>query len=119
MEGVRTLSDAELLRLLGGDMVAGQAVRELAWRSVGELRQLGVGEVRAAAFELGRRGGWAPPQRGDRCDGPERVAELMRSLAHAPVEQFHVSWRTFTGSSSATTTRAEEVCPYRVPRTRS
>jgi len=94
MEGVRTLSDAELLTLLGGDMVAGQAVRELAWRSVGELRQLGVGEARAAAlaaaFELGRRGAWAPPQRGDRCDGPERVAELMRGLAHAPVEQFHV-----------------------------
>ena len=59
-----------------------------------ELRRLGLGEVRAtglaAAFELGRRGAWAPPKRGERCLDPGRVYELMRPLAHAPVEEFHV-----------------------------
>jgi DNA repair protein RadC len=62
--------------------------------TVGELRLLGLGQVRAAlvaaAFELGRRGAWAPPKRGERCLEPGRVFELMRPLAHAPVEEFHV-----------------------------
>ena len=53
-----------------------------------------MGEARAAAiaaaFELGRRGAWAPPRRGERCLDPGRVSELMRAVAHAPVEEFHV-----------------------------
>ena len=54
----------------------------------------GVGPARAAAlaaaFELGRRGAWAPPRRGERVLEPSRVAELMRHAAHAERECFHV-----------------------------
>ncbi|HTP49898.1 MAG TPA: JAB domain-containing protein, partial [Anaeromyxobacteraceae bacterium] len=42
-----------------------------------------------AAFELGRRGAWAPPKRGERILDPARVFELMRYLAHAEREEFH------------------------------
>lgn len=93
-DGPRALSDGDLLSLLGAGGAASRAVGELAWLSVGELRQLGLGgfgaAVVAAAFELGRRGAWAPPKRGERCLSPDRVYELMRTLAHAPVEEFHV-----------------------------
>jgi DNA repair protein RadC len=93
-DGPRALSDGDLLSMLGADGAASRAVGELAWLSVAELRRLGLGEVRAAglaaAFELGRRGAWAPPKRGERCLDPSRVHELMRTLAHAPVEEFHV-----------------------------
>ncbi len=94
MDGPRALSDAELLSMLGAGGASTRPVPELAWLSVAELRRLGVGEARAAAlvaaFELGRRGAWAPPKRGERCLDPNRVHELMRPLAHAPVEEFHV-----------------------------
>jgi len=94
MEGPRALSDADLLSMLGAGGAASRALGELAWLSVPELRRLGMGEARAAAiaaaFELGRRGAWAPPRRGERCLDPGRVYELMRPLAHAPVEEFHV-----------------------------
>jgi DNA repair protein RadC len=93
-DGPRALSDGDLLSALGANWVAGRSVGELAWLSVAELRRLGLGEVRAAglaaAFELGRRGAWAPPKRGERCLDPGRIFELMRPLAHAPVEEFHV-----------------------------
>jgi DNA repair protein RadC len=92
--GPRALSDGDLLSMLGADGAASRGVGELAWLSVSELRQLGLGEVRAAvvaaAFELGRRGAWAPPKRGERCLDPSRVYELTRTLAHAQVEEFHV-----------------------------
>ncbi len=95
MDGPRALSDAELLSVLGAGGAASRPVPELAWLSVAELRQLGIGEARAAAlvaaFELGRRGAWAPPKRGERCLDPGRVHELMRPLAHSPVEEFHVA----------------------------
>jgi DNA repair protein RadC len=94
VEGPRSLSDADLLSILGADDAAGHAVAELAWLSVAELRAEGLRESRAltlaAAFELGRRGAWAPPKRGERCLDPGRVADLMRPLAHAQVEEFHV-----------------------------
>jgi DNA repair protein RadC len=94
MEGPRTLSDAELLSMLGAGSAGSRPVPELAWLSVAELRRLGLGEARAAAivaaFELGRRGAWAPPKRGERCLDPGRVYEIMRPLAHARVEEFHV-----------------------------
>lgn len=94
MGGPGALSDADLLALCGAETVSGVSVRQLAWVSVGELRRLGLGEGRAvalaAAFELGRRGAWAPPRRGERCLDPQSVYELMRPLAHAPVEEFHV-----------------------------
>ncbi len=93
-DGPRALSDGDLLSVLGADWVAGRPVGELAWLTVAELRRLGLGEGRAtglaAAFELGRRGAWAPPKRGERCLDPGRVSELMRAVAHAPVEEFHV-----------------------------
>jgi DNA repair protein RadC len=80
--------------MLGAGGAASRPVPELAWLSVAELRRLGIGEARAAAlvaaFELGRRGAWVPPKRGERCLDPSRVNELMRPLAHAPVEEFHV-----------------------------
>ena len=94
MGGPGALSDADLLALCGAETVSNVGVRQLAWVSVGELRRLGLGEGRAvalaAAFELGRRGAWAPPRRGERCLDPQSVYELMRPLAHAPVEEFHV-----------------------------
>jgi DNA repair protein RadC len=94
VDGPRALSDGDLLAMLGAAGAASRAVGELAWLSVAELRQLGLGEARAAslaaAFELGRRGAWAPPKRGERCLDPGRVFELMRPLAHGPVEEFHV-----------------------------
>ncbi len=94
MGGPGALSDADLLALCGAETVSNVSVRQLAWVSVGELRRLGLGEARAvalaAAFELGRRGAWAPPCRGERCLDPQSVYELMRPLAHAPVEEFHV-----------------------------
>jgi DNA repair protein RadC len=94
MDGPRALSDADLLSMLGAAGAASRSVAELAWLSVAELQRLGIGETcaanLAAAFELGRRGAWAPPKRGERCLDPGRVYELMRSLAHATVEEFHV-----------------------------
>ncbi len=94
LEGPRALSDGDLLSMLGADTAADRPVSELAWLTVSELRALGLGQVRAAlvvaAFELGRRGAWAPPKRGERCLDPGRVFELMRPLAHSPVEEFHV-----------------------------
>ena len=94
MDGPRALSDGELLSMLGAGEAANTPVPELAWLTVAELCRLGIGEARAAAlvaaFELGRRGAWAPPKRGERCLDPGRVHELMRPLAHAPVEEFHV-----------------------------
>ena len=94
MDGPRVLSDADLLEACGAETVASVGIRQLAWVSVAELLQLGLGEARAtalvAAFELGRRGAWAPPRRGERCLDPGAVHELMRPLAHAPVEEFHV-----------------------------
>jgi DNA repair protein RadC len=94
MDGPGALSDADLLTVCGAEAVASIGVGQLAWVSVAELRRLGLGEARAvalaAAFELGRRGAWAPPQRGQRCLDPRSVYELMRPVAHAPVEEFHV-----------------------------
>jgi DNA repair protein RadC len=93
MDGPGALSDADLLTLCGAGSVAVMTVQQLAWVSVGELRRLGLGESRAAmlaaAFELGRRGAWAPPKRGERCLSPKAVYELMRPVAHASVEEFH------------------------------
>jgi DNA repair protein RadC len=106
--GPAALADAELVALvLGGG--AGRAplreaaqalldrspVPELAWLPPEALAVFpGVGPARAAAlaaaFELGRRGAWAPPRRGERVLDPRRVAELLRRAAHAEREGFHV-----------------------------
>ena len=105
--GVRALSDSELFTLLlaptagmNSTRVAAERLLEaiplsqIAWASPEELRrQPGIGPARAAAiaaaFELGRRGAWAPPKRGERILDPARVFELMRYLAHAEREEFH------------------------------
>ncbi|MEY2669492.1 MAG: hypothetical protein RJA59_2130 [Pseudomonadota bacterium] len=106
--GPSTLSDADLVALVLGtgsgqlsaraaalSLVERAPMPELAW-SPPELLAVhpGIGPARAAAlaaaFELGRRGAWAPPRRGDRILEPGRVAELLRPMAHAERECFHV-----------------------------
>ena len=105
--GVRALSDSELFTILlaptaGMNSTRAAAERlletlplaQIAWATPDELRQhAGIGPARAAAiaaaFELGRRGAWAPPKRGERVLDPRRVFELMRHLAHAEREEFH------------------------------
>lgn len=106
--GVRALSDQELLHVVLGptagmssvaeaahELARSVPLAELAWKSCDELEELrGIGPARAAAvaaaFELGRRGAWAPPRRGERVLDPARVHELMRPVAHAEREEFHV-----------------------------
>ena len=105
--GVRALSDAELFTILlsptagmnstrvaAERLVESLALSEIAWASPDELKQQpGIGPARAAsiaaAFELGRRGAWAPPKRGERVLDPRRVYELLRHVAHAEREEFH------------------------------
>lgn len=105
--GVRVLSDAELLTILLSPTAGMNSTRdaaqklldalpisEIAWAPPEQLRQQpGIGPARAAAiaaaFELGRRGAWSPPKRGERVLDPARVYELMRPLAHAEREEFH------------------------------
>jgi hypothetical protein len=106
--GPRVLSDVELLTIHLGPTAsstptreaaqrlldAAAALSEIAWASADELQQHpGIGPARAAAvaaaFELGRRGGWSPPKRGERVLDPARVFELMRPLAHAESQEFH------------------------------
>ncbi len=105
--GVRALADAELLTILLGPTAGMNSTRDaaqhlldtlplsqIAWASADELRQQpGIGPARAAAiaaaFELGRRGAWSPPKRGERVLEPSRVWDLMRHVAHAEREEFH------------------------------
>jgi DNA repair protein RadC len=105
--GVRVLSDAELLTIVLSPTAGMNSTRdaaqrlldalplsEIAWAPAEQLQQQpGIGPARAAAiaaaFELGRRGAWAPPKRGERVLDPARVYELMRPLAHADREEFH------------------------------
>jgi DNA repair protein RadC len=107
-QGPRALSDSELLTILLGPtsgtnstreaaqgLLDGKPLAEIAWASPDELvLHQGIGPARAAAicaaFELGRRGAWAPPKRGEQLLDPSRVYELMRHVAHAPAEQFWV-----------------------------
>lgn len=105
--GVRVLSDAELLTILLSPTAGMNSTRdaaqrlldalpisEIAWAPPEQLQQQrGIGPARAAAiaaaFELGRRGAWSPPKRGERVLDPARVYELMRPIAHAEREEFH------------------------------
>lgn len=106
--GTRSLSEQELLVLLLGPVSGSNSTREaahqllgqvpltqLAWKTPQELQATpGIGPTRAAAiaaaFELGRRGAWAPPKRGERVLDPARVWELMRPVAFADREEFHI-----------------------------
>ena len=105
-EGPRALSDVELVALVLGagrrparvtalDLLETVPLHELSWAPADVIAACkGVGTARAAAlaaaFELGRRGGWSPPRRGERCLDPGRVHELLRHAAHAEREGFHV-----------------------------
>ena len=106
--GPPALLDEELVALVLGPAAGTNSVREaalrlldekplneIAWASSDELQQVaGIGPARAAAlvaaFELGRRGAWALPKRGERLQEPARVQDLLRHLAHADREEFHV-----------------------------
>jgi DNA repair protein RadC len=105
--GPRALSDADLLALVLGTGTGRLSARaaalglleavplpELALAPPDVISAFpGIGLARAAAiaaaFELGRRGAWSPPKRGERVLDPARVYELMRPLAHAEREEFH------------------------------
>ncbi len=107
-DGPRSLSIAELVALLVGTgtgrvsaraaavaLVEAVPLPELAWAPPAAMASFpGIGPARAAAiaaaFELGRRGAWSPPQRGQRCLDPRTVHELMRHVAYAEREIFHV-----------------------------
>lgn len=107
-DGPCALSDADLVALVLGtgtgrlsaraaalSLVEALPLPDLAWAPPGALAVCpGIGPARAAAvaaaFELGRRGAWSPPRRGERCLDPARVHELMRHAAFADRECFHV-----------------------------
>jgi DNA repair protein RadC len=77
---------------------------ELAWASPDELTTIpGIGRARAAAiaaaFEVGRRAGRSPPQRGERVLDPERNVVLMRHLGRAEREEFHIALLDVRGPS--------------------
>jgi DNA repair protein RadC len=104
----QSLTELELLILILGPSAGANSVAkaaqalldaaplaELAWAAPQELQEVpGVGPARAAAlvaaFELGRRSGWSKPPPGQRILDPQAVYELMRPVAHAEVEQFHI-----------------------------
>jgi DNA repair protein RadC len=104
--GPRVLSDMDLLTVLLGPTAGSSSTRdaaqrlldtaplaEIAWASPDALMQHeGIGPARAAAiaaaFELGRRGAWSPPKRGDRLLEPARIHELLRHAGHAESECF-------------------------------
>ena len=87
------LSDGELLAALDAAPLAGEEIAILAWQTPAELTARGIKPRHAAsvaaAFELGRRGAWSPPKKGAPILQPDRVAELMRPIAHADREEFH------------------------------
>ena len=121
--GARVLSDGELLSIILGPR-ARQLRVEGGHRPARDdpATSAGLGIARpahhrsghrpraaavAAAFELGRRAGWAPPRRGERVLDPARVYELLRHLAHAEREEFHVVLIDVRGRLLKTTRIAE------------
>jgi DNA repair protein RadC len=93
---LRHIGDDDLVRVvLGKDVTLAAPISTLAWASPLELANLlGISRANAARlaaiFELGRRGAWNQPRRGDRCLDPRTVYELMRDVAHEQEEEFHV-----------------------------
>lgn len=96
MEPLRAVSDDDLVRtILGIEPTRCAPLATLSTASTVEIAEmLEVSAARAArlasAFELGRRGAWTPPARGEHCLDPGRVAELMRDVAHQDSEEFHI-----------------------------
>ena len=93
---LRHIGDDDLVRVaLGAGVTLTAPVSILAWSSAHELSKLlGISRAKAArlaaVFELGRRGAWNQPKRGDRCLDPASVYELMRDVANEDAEEFHV-----------------------------
>lgn len=93
-EPVHLVSDDDLVRVvLGTETKAAAPLSVLSRATPAQIAELlDISHSRAArlssAFELGRRGGWSPPTRGERCLDPIRVHELMRDVAHEEVESF-------------------------------
>lgn len=93
---LRYIGDDDLVRvILEKDVTLAAPISTLAWASPHELATtLGISASKAArlaaVFELGRRGAWSPPRRGERCLDPRSVFELMRDIAHEEHEEFHV-----------------------------
>lgn len=93
---LRNIGDDDLVRVvLGTDVTLAAPIATLAWSSAHEIANtLGISRTKAArlaaVFELGRRGAWSQPRRGDRCLDPATVYELMRDVANEDAEEFHV-----------------------------
>lgn len=93
---LRHIGDDDLVRVvLERDITLAAPISTLAWSSPHELETLlGISRAKAArlaaVFELGRRGAWNQPRRGDRCLDPKTVYQLMRDVAHEQEEEFHV-----------------------------
>jgi DNA repair protein RadC len=74
------VGDDDLVRVaLGTNLSLAAPVSTLAWASPYELADiLLISRTKAArlaaVFELGRRGAWSPPQRGERCLDPGTVS---------------------------------------------
>ena len=95
-EQLKHIKDDDLVRVvLGQDITLPAPVASLARFNAQELATiLGVSRARAArlvtAFELGRRGAWDPPPRGQLCLDPGTVYEIMKDVAHEDAEEFWV-----------------------------
>ena len=93
---LKNIGDDDLVRVvLGQDVALAAPVSTLARATAMEISSLlGVSRARAArlvtAFELGRRGAWSQPVRGQQCLDPATVYEIMKDIAHEEVEEFHV-----------------------------
>lgn len=93
---LRHIGDDDLVRVvLGADITLAAPVSTLAWSSAHEIAtMLGISRLKAtrlaAVFELGRRGAWNQPRRGERCLDPTTVYEVMRDVASEDAEEFHV-----------------------------
>ena len=91
---LRHIGDDDLVRVvLEKDITLAAPISTLAWSSPHELATLlGISRAKAArlaaVFELGRRGAWNQPRRGDRCLDPRTVYELMRDVAHEHQEEY-------------------------------
>ncbi len=95
-EQLKHIGDDDLVRVvLGQDVTLPAPVASLARSNAQEIAAtLGISRARAArlvtAFELGRRGAWSPPTRGQRCLDPATVYEIMKDIAHEDAEEFWV-----------------------------
>lgn len=94
--GLQQASDVDLLQIVVGPGFISPNCRlhELAWLTTAQLQEQGCTALQAAklaaAFELGRRGAWQKPEKGQRCLSPVTVWNLCRDDAAAERERFLV-----------------------------